>query len=88
MARRTAITEKHSDDTRPGSHGRGHSLSRSNHVHQFSEKRVSWEHRVGTGHRVTAREETVLLTVSQKTMQKKAALPKGEDDLTARYIVE
>jgi hypothetical protein len=57
-------------------------------VHQFSEKRVSWEHRVRTGHGVAAREETVGLTMSQKTVQKKTALPKGEDDLTVMNICE
>jgi len=56
-------------------------------VTQFSEKRVSWEHRVRTGHRVAAREETVLFMLGKKTMQKKTTLPKGENDLSAADIV-
>jgi Zn-dependent oligopeptidase len=57
-------------------------------VHQFSEKRVSLEHRVRTGHRVATREETVGLTVSQKTVEKKTALSKGEDNFSVPDTVQ
>ena len=79
-ARQTAVTEKHSHYTRPGSHGCGHSLPLSKHVHQFSEKRVSWEHRVRTGHRVAAREETVLFMLGKKTMKKKTQKQNEKND--------
>jgi hypothetical protein len=82
------VTEKNPDHTRPGLPEWGHSLPVSNHTHQFSEKSVSWEHRVGTGHGVAARQETVLFMWGKKTMKEKTTLPKGEDDLIALYIVE
>jgi len=85
-ARQPAVTEKHSHYTRPRSREYGHGLPLSNHVTQFSEKRVSWEHRVRTGHRVAACEETVVLAGGDKTVQKKTALSKGENDLSAPDI--
>jgi hypothetical protein len=63
-------------------------LSRSRYGHEFAEKRVSREHRVGARHGVSAREESGRLALVTKTMQEKTALSNGEDDFATTNVSE
>jgi hypothetical protein len=62
-------------------------LSGANYGYQFAEKRLGREHRIRGLHRVAAGDET-LFVAGQKSVQKKPALVKSEDDLTVGYIVQ
>jgi hypothetical protein len=86
--REAAMRDEHSSRARPWASTSGYSSPRSSYAHNLSEQRVELERGVRAGHRITARDETVIGPPHQKTMQKETVLPKREDDLSASNIVE